>query len=131
MPYVVVELAAVHSWLGNWTMENREKVSRIINHQNYTFSNNCLLDLLSLLLFSVTLLELQMLIAARTPGTARKVLMLMTRLDYTLCAVTTGLILHSPPPPPLTRARNSSHPHLALADMSVQRGGKISHLEKI
>ena len=130
MPYVVVELAAVHSWLGNWTMENKEKVSRITNNQNYTFSN-CLSDLLSLLLFSVKLLELQMLVAARTPRTARKVLMLMTRLDYTLCVVTTGLILHSPPPPPLSGARNSSHPHLPLLlCRSVQRGGKISHLEK-
>ena len=81
MPYVVMELAAVHSWLGNWTMENREKVSRIINHQDYAFSINCLSDLLSLLLFSVTLLELQILVVARTPRTARKVLMLMTRLD--------------------------------------------------
>ena len=27
MPYVVVELEAVHCWLGNWTMENSEKAS--------------------------------------------------------------------------------------------------------
>ena len=27
MPYVVVELEAVHCWLGNWTIENSEKAS--------------------------------------------------------------------------------------------------------
>ena len=80
--------------------------------------SNFLSNLLSPLMFSVTLLELQMLVAARTPRTARKVLMLMTRLDYTLCVVTTGLILCSPSSPAWSH-RNNSHPHLALAAISV------------
>ena len=124
----------MHSWLGNWTMENRERSSeekREIKH-DYMISN-CLSNLLSPLMFSVTLLELQMLVAARTPRTARKVLMLMTRLDYTLCVVTTGLILCSPSSPAWSPEPGIiPTPTLPwLLYRSVQRGGKISRLEKI